>query len=85
MINDDNKLILLCKFLLNEAIDWHFISRKAPSGGESLQELCVKSVKYHLCPLVYNVKLTYEEFWAVIVQIVGILNSFFVFNFNQLI
>ena len=64
----------LTTFLANEQINWSFIPPRAPNHG-GLWEAGVKSVKYHLKRVVGNLKLTYEEFWTIIVQIEAILNS----------
>lgn len=73
------KLILkpdqtLAKYLNAETIDWRFIPPRAPNFG-GLWEAGVKSFKYYLKRTVGNLKLTYEEFQTIIIQIEGILNS----------
>ena len=67
----DEKLAI---FLANEQINWNFIPPKA-CNHEGLWEADVKSVKYHLKWVVENLKVTYKEFWTIIVLIEAIFNS----------
>lgn len=62
------------KFIVCEGVSWHFIPPRAPHFG-GLWEAGVKSFKYYLKRVVGNLKLTYEEFLTIIIQIEGMLNS----------
>lgn len=64
----------LVSYLNSEHIDWHFIPPKSPHFG-GLWESAVKSVKQHLKRVIGNLRLTYEEFETIVIQIEGILNS----------
>ncbi|GFW15395.1 integrase catalytic domain-containing protein [Trichonephila clavipes] len=72
---------LLCKpdetlasYMASEGIDWKFLPLRAPKFG-GLWEVGVKSFKFYLKRVVGNIRLTYEEFLTVIIQIEGMLNS----------
>ncbi|XP_055941843.1 uncharacterized protein LOC129971891 [Argiope bruennichi] len=64
----------LSNFLSEEGIQWKFLPPRAPNFG-GLWEAGVKSFKYHLKRVVGVSKLTYEEFFTILHQIEGILNS----------
>ncbi|XP_054711310.1 uncharacterized protein LOC129220901 [Uloborus diversus] len=64
----------LSDYLASEAIYWKFIPPRSPNFG-GLWEAGVKSFKHHLKRSVGSSPLTLEEFWTLIVQIEGILNS----------
>ncbi|KAL4148738.1 hypothetical protein QTP88_002906 [Uroleucon formosanum] len=53
---------------------WHFIPPRAPHFG-GLWEAAVRSIKKHLNRNVALVKLTYDEFYTLLVQIEACLNS----------
>ncbi|XP_043466815.1 uncharacterized protein LOC122501430 [Leptopilina heterotoma] len=53
---------------------WHFIPAYSPHFG-GIWEAGVKSTKYHLKRVAGNQVLTFEEFYTLIVQIEGLLNS----------
>ena len=72
LVNKSDKK--LATFLANGQINWSFIFPRAPNH-RGLWEADVKSVKNHLKHVVGNLKLTYEEFWTIIMQIESILNS----------
>nr|CAI5828095.1 unnamed protein product [Callosobruchus analis] len=55
-------------------IKWHFIPPYTPNHG-GLWEAAVKSTKFHLKRVLVNSNVTYEEFFTLVVQIEGILNS----------
>lgn len=65
---------LFSNFLNREEVSLHFIPPRAPHFG-GLWEAGVKSFKFYLKRIVGNLKLTYEEFLTVIIQIEGMLNS----------
>ncbi|GFT26577.1 integrase catalytic domain-containing protein [Trichonephila clavipes] len=72
---------LVCKpdealesYMASEGIDWKFLPPRAPNFG-GLWEAGVKSFKFYLKRVVSNIRLTYEEFLTVIIQIEGMLNS----------
>ncbi|GBN30567.1 hypothetical protein AVEN_205977-1 [Araneus ventricosus] len=72
---------LLCKpddvlagYLASEEIEWNFLPPRAPNFG-GLWEVDVKSFKYYLKRVVDNLKLTFEEFNCIVIQIEGMLNS----------
>lgn len=58
----------------NEHIQWHFIPPGSPHFG-GIWESGIKSTKFHLYRVLNNTKLTFEEFYTVIVQIEATLNS----------
>lgn len=64
----------LNQFLVSEEITWKFLPPRAPNFG-GLWEAGVKSFKYHMKRVVGNMKLTYEEFLTITVQIECMLNS----------
>jgi hypothetical protein len=64
----------LTNYLESEAINWKFIPPQSPNFG-GLWEAGVKSFKYHFKRTVGNSRVTLEEFWTLIAQIEGILNS----------
>ncbi|GFX33005.1 integrase catalytic domain-containing protein [Trichonephila clavipes] len=64
----------LASYMASEGIDWKFLPPRAPNFG-GLWEACVKSFKLYLKRVVGNIRLTYEEFLTVIIQIEGMLNS----------
>ncbi|XP_055691286.1 uncharacterized protein LOC129794555 [Lutzomyia longipalpis] len=55
-------------------VTWHFQPPRAPHHG-GLCEAGVKSLKHHLVRIVGDRYFTYEEFYTILVQIEGILNS----------
>ncbi|GBO00235.1 hypothetical protein AVEN_151932-1 [Araneus ventricosus] len=61
-------------FLTKEGTQWKFLPPRAPNFG-SLWEASVKSFKFHFKRVVGVSKLTYEEFYTILHQIEGILNS----------
>ncbi|GFV48728.1 integrase catalytic domain-containing protein [Trichonephila clavipes] len=64
----------LASYMASEGIDWKFLPPRAPNFG-GLWEAGVKSFKFYLKRVVGNIRLTYEEFLTVIIQIEGMLNS----------
>ncbi|XP_008182365.1 uncharacterized protein LOC103309228 [Acyrthosiphon pisum] len=62
------------QFMTNHEITWHFIPPRAPHFG-GLWEAAVRSIKKHLNRNVALVKLTYDEFYTLLVQIEACLNS----------
>lgn len=84
-VGANNELMELGEFLTREhvslgmsienlGIDWHFIPAYSPHFG-GIWEAGVKSVKYHLRRVASNARLTYEQFYTLLVQIEAILNS----------
>ncbi|GBM35448.1 hypothetical protein AVEN_73247-1 [Araneus ventricosus] len=72
---------LLCKpddvlagYLASEEVEWNFLPPRTPNFG-GLWEADVKSFKYYLKRVVGNLKLTFEEFNCIVIQIEGMLNS----------
>ena len=55
-------------------IEWRFIPEHTPHFG-GLWEAAVKSTETHLCRIVGEVKLTFEELSTVLAQIEACLNS----------
>jgi len=60
--------------MTSHGITWHFIPPRAPHFG-GLWEAAVRSIKKHLNRNVGLVKLTYDEFYTLLVQIEACLNS----------
>jgi len=61
-------------FCTSQKIVWKFIPERSPHFG-GLWEPCVKSMKYHLKRILSGVKLTFEEYTTVLVQVEACLNS----------
>lgn len=61
-------------FAAQNQIQFKFIPPRSPHWG-GIWEAAIKSAKYHLIRLVGNSKLTFEEFYTVLVQVEAILNS----------
>ncbi|GFX24745.1 integrase catalytic domain-containing protein [Trichonephila clavipes] len=64
----------LASYMASEGIDRKFLPPRAPNFG-GLWEAGVKSFNFYLKRVVGNIRLTYEEFLTVIIQIEGMLNS----------
>ncbi len=62
------------EFCSTQRITWSFIPERAPHFG-GLWESAVKSMKYHLKRVTANIKLTFEEYSTVLVQVEACLNS----------
>ncbi|XP_055612492.1 uncharacterized protein LOC129759094 [Uranotaenia lowii] len=62
------------EFCQSRGIRWSFIAPRAPHQG-GLWEAGVKSMKSHLCKVLNESYLTYEEMYTLLVQIEAILNS----------
>jgi len=58
----------------NMGVEWRFIPAYSPHFG-GLWEAGVRAVKHHLKRVVGRANLLYEEFYTIITQIEGILNS----------
>ncbi|GFT27658.1 transposon Ty3-I Gag-Pol polyprotein [Trichonephila clavipes] len=71
VINPDPELY---DFLVDENINWKFLTPRAPNFG-SLWEAGIKSFKFHFKCEAGNSRFTYEEFLTIMTQIEGILNS----------
>lgn len=67
-----SKLVL--QELLRQQIDWRFIPARAPHFG-GLWEAGVKSMKGHLSKRLHGVKLRFEDFNTILIQIEAVLNS----------
>ncbi len=64
----------ISEFCSSHNIEWKFIPERSPHFG-GLWESAVKSAKVHLKRIVSPVRLTYEEFSTILVQIEACLNS----------
>lgn len=62
------------QLMTNHEMTWHFVPPRAPHFG-GLWEAAVRSIKKHLNRNVALVKLTYDEFYTLLVQIEACLNS----------
>ena len=65
---------VVADFCARLGIEWRFIPEHAPHFG-GLWEAAVKSTKIHLCRIVGEVRLTFEELSTVLAQIEACLNS----------
>lgn len=74
LFNSDKSKSELHQFCAGREINFHFIPPRASNFG-GLWESTVKSVKNHLKGIIGEAKLSYEEFYTLLVQIEGILNS----------
>uniref|UniRef100_A0A1Y1N1K0 Integrase catalytic domain-containing protein n=4 Tax=Photinus pyralis TaxID=7054 RepID=A0A1Y1N1K0_PHOPY len=78
--NIRHELALLTKneelqnFITKNNIEWHFMPANSPHMG-GLHEAAVKSAKCLLYKLINNVHFTYEDFYTLLCQIEGVLNS----------
>ncbi|GBM28701.1 hypothetical protein AVEN_116712-1 [Araneus ventricosus] len=77
--NNYSKLIqvhddCLSNIISEEGIKWEFLPPRAPYFG-GLWEAGVKSFKFHFKHVVGVSKLTFEEFYAILHHLEGILNS----------
>lgn len=61
-------------YLNSKGIRWHFSPPGAPHFN-GLAEAAVKSMKFHLCRIIGEAKLTFEEFSTVLARIEAVLNS----------
>ncbi|XP_056647358.1 uncharacterized protein LOC130452026, partial [Diorhabda sublineata] len=66
--------LVVQEFITDNLITWHFNPPYSPHMG-GLWERAVRSTKYHLKRVLNNTYLTYEEFYTLLSQIEGILNS----------
>ena len=64
---------MVINFCSGKGIEWRFTLERAPHFG-GLWEAAVNSFKYHLCRVVGDVKLTFEELYTVLTQIEACLN-----------
>lgn len=72
--NDHSNRSTITSSVANQGIRWHFIPPQAPHFG-GLWEAGIKSVKGHLNRVIGDTTLTVEEYWTVLTEIEGILNS----------
>lgn len=84
-VGANRELQILGKFLVensddltssieNEGISWSFIPAHSPHFG-GLWEAGVKSAKHHLRRVAGDARLTFEQFYTLLVQIEAVLNS----------
>jgi len=64
----------ISSFATQKGINFHLIPPCAPHMG-GIWEARVKSMKFHLCRVVGNAKLTFEEFYTLLCQVEAVLNS----------
>lgn len=69
-----NNSEIISNYLSSLEINWKFIPPRSPHWG-GLWEAAVKSAKSHICRIVGNSHLTFEELTTVLSQIEAILNS----------
>lgn len=62
------------KYLLDNQIVWKFIPPRTPHFN-GLVEAAVRQTKFHLKRVLNDIKLTYEDFYSLLVQVESILNS----------
>ncbi|XP_076384364.1 uncharacterized protein LOC143262699 [Megalopta genalis] len=74
LLRSDDHLKKINTFLIERAINWHFIPPQAPHFG-GLWEAAVKSFKYHLKRVVGSELLTFEGLNTLIIDVEAILNS----------
>lgn len=67
----DNALSIL---LASKAVDWRYLQRRQFNFG-GLWKAGVKAFKYHLNRILGSCGVTFEEFWTLITELKGILNS----------
>uniref|UniRef100_V5G0F5 Integrase catalytic domain-containing protein n=1 Tax=Anoplophora glabripennis TaxID=217634 RepID=V5G0F5_ANOGL len=71
LIKDEEDVERSC---VNENFNWIFLPPYSPNIG-GIWEAGIKSCKFHLKRVVGDAALTYEQFYSILVQIEGILNS----------
>jgi hypothetical protein len=64
----------ISNFASQQGINFHFIPPCSPHMG-GIWEAGVKSMKFHLCRVVGNARLTFEEFYTLLRQVEDVLNS----------
>jgi hypothetical protein len=64
----------ISSFPIQQGINFHFIPPCSPHMG-GIWEVGVKSTKFNLRWVVGNAKLTFEEFYTLLCQVEGVLNS----------
>lgn len=74
LLSDDKHVRRVTDFASAEKMQWHFIPPQAPHFG-GLWEAAVKSAKYHLRRVIGETKLTFEEFYTILVQVESCMNS----------
>ena len=62
------------EYLENDGTNWRFIPSSSPQCG-GLWEAAVKSAKYHLCRVIGDATLTYEELSTLTAQVEACMNS----------
>jgi hypothetical protein len=75
-LEDQKNQNAISQFCTSQRIVWKFIPELSPHfriGG--LWESCVKSLKFHLKRILSRVKLTFEEYTTVLMQVEACLNS----------
>ena len=65
---------VISRFCSDQSITWDFIPEHAPHFG-GLWEAAVKNFKRHLCRIIGDTKLTFEEMTTTLTQIEACLNS----------
>jgi hypothetical protein len=74
IITEEESTMCISNFTAQKAINFHFIPPSSPHIG-GIWEAGVKSMKFHLCRVVGNAKLTFEEFYTLLYQVEAVLNS----------
>lgn len=74
LLSSESHMDRIHQVMTSHEMTWHFIPPRAPHFG-GLWEAAVRSIKKHLNRNVALVKLTYDEFYTLLVQIEAILNS----------
>jgi hypothetical protein len=73
IIAEEGSTKRISNFTAQQGINFHFNPPCSPLMGGIWEG--VKSMKFHLCRVVGNVKLTFEEFYTLLCQVEAVLNS----------
>ena len=74
IISEEESTMPISNFAAQQGINFDFIPPSSPHMG-GIWEAGVRSMKFHLCQVVGNTKLTFEEFYTLLSQVEAVLNS----------
>ena len=74
MLNSDAVQEEINNFMTTEGVGWHFIPPASPHFG-GLWEAEIKSMKHHVCRVIGNACISFEEMSTILAQIETCLNS----------
>ena len=74
IISEEESTERISNFAVQQGINFHLNPPCSPHMG-GIWEAGGKSMKFHLCRVVGNAKLTFEEFYTLLCQVEAVLNS----------